>query len=675
MGSTAVKLLSCTVIISLCAIAALQAGEKPAAGKDAGFITGVTIGNEGRSGLVDVPVTFGHIFKPGDIPAGTGIAARFEDGRDVPLQLDAKATHREGSLRHAVLTLKLPALPAGTQTVVNLVRVPAVSGGATVKPDELLATGYDVKVTVTLSNEVYTASSKEALELVKTNGSRVWLAGPLVGEWIAAIPLKKADGVAHPHLTARFNVRAYAGGKTARTDVCIENCWAYEPNPSGFRYDVTISTGGRTVYEKKALAHTHHARWHRQYWTGLETEPTVKHDIDYLISTKAVPNYDRSVKVLASVIEKLPQEYEPMSNGGLSQYMPNTGAHPDIGPFPHSASVYVLTMDPRARRSMMADGGCGGSYQIHYRDRNKDMPVSIDDYPYMTLMGNPGDTINRQTKKAEAFPKVTNPLNHLVPDEAHEPSIAFLPYAVSGDYYQLEELQFWAGWNLLQLNPGFRQREKGIIVGQLRAIAWSMRTLGHAAYITPDGHPLKKSFEEKLQNNIAAMNRDYPGDTNYVKHANALGVYTKANLDGGFGRPWMDDFLTWTIGYLVDLGYEEARPMLMYKVKFVVGRMTPPYCWQHASVYTTKGRDANGKWFTNFGDYYKANFTNEPSGLVMDSFPGMEYGLGANMQPALATAVDAGAPGAREAWERYETRNPRQPYEKSPVWAIVPRSR
>lgn len=44
----------------------------------------------------------------------------------------------------------------------------------------------------------------------------------------------------HPHLTARFSVRAYSNGMI-KNDVTIENNWTYEANPQNFKYDVAIS--------------------------------------------------------------------------------------------------------------------------------------------------------------------------------------------------------------------------------------------------------------------------------------------------------------------------------------------------------------------------------------------------------------------------------------------------
>jgi hypothetical protein len=58
--------------------------------------------------------------------------------------------------------------------------------------------------------------------------------------------------------------------------------------------------------------------------------------------------------------------------------------------------------------------------------------------------------------------------------------------------------------------------------------------------------------------------------------------------------------------------------------------------------------------------------------LAMTGYPESATGYGANMQPALAVAVDAGIPMAAEAWAKYQTRNPKQDYGASPQFAVVP---
>src|SRR6185437_15235545 len=44
-----------------------------------------------------VPVTFGQVFKAGDVPANATVLATL-NGQSIPLQVDAKATNPDGSL-------------------------------------------------------------------------------------------------------------------------------------------------------------------------------------------------------------------------------------------------------------------------------------------------------------------------------------------------------------------------------------------------------------------------------------------------------------------------------------------------------------------------------------------------------------------------------------------------
>jgi hypothetical protein len=300
--------------------------------------------------------------------------------------------------------------------------------------------------------------------------------------------------------------------------------------------------------------------------------------------------------------------------------------------------------------------------------------VSIDQFPYVTVLGNPSDTRNPKTGKLEAFPAVTAGLDKHNPDDAHQPSIAYLPYVISGDYYYLEELQFWADYNMVISNPEYRGFDKGLLNwGQVRAQAWSMRTLGQAAYITPDAHPLKNYFNEKLRNNIAWYAKDLVG----IPNENPLGYLNFHYVYEPYGlAPWMDNFFTWTMGFLDQLGYHEVKPLLLYKSKFVVGLLTDPgYCWLHASAYSLQVGTAKRVPYRTFGEVYKANYPNERAcvGYEMEGYPSEATGFGANMQPALAAAVDAGAPGAREAWEKYQTRSPKQDFSVMPEFDVVPR--
>jgi hypothetical protein len=183
----------------------------------------------------------------------------------------------------------------------------------------------------------------------------------------------------------------------------------------------------------------------------------------------------------------------------------------------------------------------------------------------------------------------------------------------------------------------------------------------------------------------------------------------------------MDDFFTWSTGYLVELGFTKAKPLLDWKAKFAVGRMTDPgFCWVDAATYFITVRDSpNAPLFTTFSQAYKATMragegsATKPSGPMVNS-TGQDYlslpcgsqaqadwrtqkdkddgvvripwtmgemplysfsveGFPSNMQPALAVAADSGIPNSKKAWDIFIKRPIKPDYSTGPQFAIVPR--
>src|SRR5699024_7001497 len=60
----------------------------------------------------ELPVTLGQVFTKRDVPRGMTVVATL-DNRRLPTQVDKKATWDDGSLRHAVITVRLNSLAAG----------------------------------------------------------------------------------------------------------------------------------------------------------------------------------------------------------------------------------------------------------------------------------------------------------------------------------------------------------------------------------------------------------------------------------------------------------------------------------------------------------------------------------------------------------------------------------
>lgn len=644
----------------------------------------------------DVLVTFGQPFAPGDVPPGATVAAR-AGGVDVPLQVDAKATHADGSLRHAVLTARIPTLPGGGSVPLELYATKAGLSGDAVAATDLLAAGFDTKVTVTLGGETYEASARD---LLQKGNAKTWLSGPLVAEWAVAAPLTSTNAGPHSHLTARFDVRALAGAHSARVSVTVENDWTYEPNPQSFTYDATIATDKDTVYTQTGLVHYRQARWRQVFWWGDDPKVDVQHDVQYLLSSGSVPHFDPALvppeKALADLdTTYTAKAYQPMGIGLAMAYMPTTGGRPDIGPLPKWGALYLLSQDARAKRATLGTADGGGSWSMHYRDKTTDLPVSLIDHPYMTLVGTPGDAINPMTKKSDAFPPCGGDCKTpYTNDSAHQPSLAYLPYLLTGDRFYLEELQFWANYNMLLSNPYYREFEQGLFKSdQVRGQGWSMRTLGQVAYITPDANPMKKYFVDRVHYNIDWYSKTYVQDP----QANELGYLGNGYAIGADGTtaPWMDDFFTWSVGFLVELGFDDAAPLLAWKSKFQVGRMIDPgYCWIFASIYHLAVKDTNaGTLYHTFKDAYEASLKqqNQEALLSMEcggadmaaalslkpgemvGYSSSATGFPSNFQPALAVAVESGIPGAKEAWDKFMARSVKPDYSVEPQFAVVPR--
>tara|TARA_R110000868_G_scaffold43927_3_gene147430 strand:- start:898 stop:1236 length:339 start_codon:yes stop_codon:yes gene_type:complete len=78
---------------------------------NAQVITDITI--DASIAQSNVPITFGQVFKEGDLPAGYGVTL-LNRTSIVQSQLDIKATHKDGSVRHGIISTIIPFLAAGT---------------------------------------------------------------------------------------------------------------------------------------------------------------------------------------------------------------------------------------------------------------------------------------------------------------------------------------------------------------------------------------------------------------------------------------------------------------------------------------------------------------------------------------------------------------------------------
>lgn len=673
------------------------------------------------SAQTNVPTTFGHAFKQGDLPAsGAAILLRAADNSIVPAQLDVRAQHGDGSVRHAVISAIIPALGAAQSNPYDLVRTePAQASPALVSDFPGLA----AVVTIVDGGNSYTISLATLLAGTKTS----WLSGDVVSEWeVWGIP-KTVANVEHPNLHARFCVRGYKGQGKARVDITIDNDWAYDPNPRDVTYDVNITVGGASVYSKTGLVHFHHARWRRTFWWGAAAPAVhVKPDLAYLTSTKAIPNYDTTVTPSAANIATMKGYIaaagEPMGPGCAIASMPAPGGRIDIGLLPGWAVLYLLDRGKDSYEVVTRQGEQAASWPMHYRDKNTGRVVSLTDYPHYSTTGSAGDNINPATGLSEKPPGGTGAsASTLVPEIPHHPDQSYIPYLITGDVFHLEELQFWAMFCIVAQNSNAIRRDgrKGLLRDeQVRGIAWALRSIAHAAYISPPSI-IKDDLNYVLQSNINFFDARY---TNNTGDEAKLGIFTHDGAVIYAGRTgianWQEDHGAAALGRMVELGFEYARPLFNWKSKWTIDRLsTSGTSWIQAAAFAVRVRDtefaplytsykecfdktmtpdvlaavagghiADQTMATAWGSYnaYRETLPNGGGYLYMDGvsnpivgdmdgYSDSVTGYPSCLQQAVAYALTHNVPGAQEAWETFDSRTIKPNYSTEPQLALIPR--
>lgn len=516
-------------------------------------------------------------------------------------------------------------------------------------------------------------SSKASPQTVDT----VRFSGPIASEFHLAAPLvNQSTGEAHPFLTARLDARFYEQGKRSRTDVVMENNWAFKPNPRNIRYDLTVKLKGKTLFNQPAFEHFHHARWHKQLWSE-EPRYVLRHHMQDFFDSKAVHNYDLSLSISESTLsaEKVNLEEArknqvalgPMANILIRPDFLSTGGRPDNGPLSRWTVLYLLTQDQRTFESMMANTDASSSIPIHFREEATQHPVNPIEHADVSTH------INSKTK-----PPVSTDPTIWSPDQAHQASYSYVPYLLTGDRFYLEEMMFWASWNVLNQTVANRQGALSLLEkDQIRAQAWALRSFGEAARSLPDKHAMKQVYTTILQNNL-----DRYFDTYITKKLTSpLGAIT--HLTGVDTSPWQMDYFMTTMSLLAQNNDPKAQEILNWWGQFSVGRFLADdqgFCAARASGYYWPITDGNGNFLTSlkqiFDLSYPADIGKKCSDLqIIEGYPDYHTGYVAYARGALAAAANAGVPDAKVAYIKWKAMTPLvdAAFSASPNWAIVPR--
>jgi len=512
------------------------------------------------------------------------------------------------------------------------------------------------------------------------------------------------------HAVAWLEVRLYAGGEVEVLP-WVENGYLLVPAPGSKTGTGTGTfTLGGTERFSGPLTLLNHQRAvlasgaSLTHWYGRDNPAVVfSHDTEYLMSTRLVPHYRAHTAVGSPLWARLTQNYQPLTQGNFPTDMGATGYHADIGLLPEWDVAYLTSGgDKRALTAILVHGAAAGRYGTHYRDETTQRPLKFSSYPNLVMSESSGVAFIGASSTNTYTPDATgaSPPTY---DSPHHPSMGYMAYLVSGWNYFLEETQLLATANFLKNTDTQRKYAQGVFESSVganitRGAAWAIRTLAQATAITPDGDALRAEFLASLTSNISHYHTRYVAQPN-----NPLGLVEPYDhyepTDPWQAAPWMDDFFTGTIGFVKDLQLLEGSTaakldaFVAWKYQSIVGRLggsgVEQFSYRYAAQYTVpyaKTNSANwdtgtGPWYANWGEVARA--MNLPTtgnlGEPLESgYPETGTAYWGNLMPAISYAVDHGAPGASEGWNRITAASnfgvQAADYNDNPVWSVAPRS-
>jgi hypothetical protein len=381
-----------------------------------------------------------------------------------------------------------------------------------------------------------------------------WLSGPLVSEGRAVV----APG-GHPFLRVIFDLRSYAGGGS-RVDVTVENCLD-AIDADEVTYDAVIAIGDRRVFEQPNVNHKYLARWRKVFAIDGLQESSVVEDMAPFVAARAVPPY---LSTVASPSPELKSAgvsgtgFDILDFGDLTVPMNAHSGRPELAPYPDWTAQFLVHKTPAQRAYVMRHGELAGSWGIHVRNADGSMP-SID------APGNGYYWLDARWKD-NVSGGFTGPRGHLEHraepgDIAHQPSLAFVPYLVTGDRFFADEVAYWANFCLIGsfASDDNRKGPQGLLIGnEVRGIGWGLRNLGDAAAYLPDGSPMKAYLASKVWNNLAFL--DEYASTYQSGPVQTLFPGRRPEDSVGQYQPymwislWEQAYLAWAVDRVMDHG-------------------------------------------------------------------------------------------------------------------------
>ncbi|NUR55026.1 MAG: hypothetical protein HOQ29_11305, partial [Acidobacteria bacterium] len=497
--------------------------------------------------------TFGQALPQGAASGGLQVGT-------LTTQTDVKNRWPDGSIRFAVVTVNVPSsgpyallpatLPAGTFTP----SIPSASA------------------TFVIGGVTYTAT------LPSVPSTDTWLSGPLAYEGRSVVAPVASGSGAHPFLRVIFDTRVYSDG-TARVDFTVENVLDLV-GATSVTYDVTLNVAGQVAFSKLAVQHFYLTRWRKAFTVGVTPFSTITPDIAPFNTAAALPPFLPSItNRLDAIID--PTRYDILASGALDTDMSAHGGRGALAPYPDWTARYLVHKDPAQRTFVLLNGDLAGSWPIHVREAETSTNTGVGGGRFISLNQRPNIWYDQRAQGAgwdfvhglplpirEYTPLCPPPpasppagcqnpqpgQTRLIPDNAHQPSLAFVPYLLTGDRYYADEMMFWADYAMLRtyLGDGVRGALGVLANNEVRGFGWALRNIADAAAYHPDT-AVRTYLTEKVNANLQWLD-NYANGQDPIANPLKL-LWPGYRPEVGFISLWEQTYLAWAIDRAKHLGF------------------------------------------------------------------------------------------------------------------------
>ena len=485
-------------------------------------VNSLTVKEEDGVATANYPMQIGRPFMPGEVPNYPQVRV---NGVAVVTQADVKQRYTDGSVKHAILTFLIPQLPANGSVIITFRDQLTGNNAPFLSSADMLQGNFDFEASMELNdgNSIVTASARN---MVQNNAFTYWLQGSVATSVViadhSAAKTYDIGFDAHKSFRPIYHATFFPGINKVRVRFIgeVANTEAMED----VIYSLVLRTGNAIsvpVYSKPTFTQYGASRWTKEFWIGgTPSRISINENLAYLRETMFFPNFDTSKVIAQTTIANDYYYWQQASkdlfdNGYWMKAMGAAGARPDIGPTTSWAVSWLYTGDIRSQEITFKQSELATAWPVHFREGNPAKLYFRNDPVTKGL----GKAISITDRKTTCFAcgynyGYTDSIDKIipvgpwtdggwVPEDAHQPDICSPHYILTGDFFYLEEMYFWASWSANFLNGAATMYDwgrgptgaEGGLTGQNRAQAWVFRNRALAVFCAPDGADEKKYFD------------------------------------------------------------------------------------------------------------------------------------------------------------------------------------